>query len=103
MERRLHPRKRAPKNQVHVFYKDRRIHRCPARDISMGGVFLASPVIPVPLGAKVQLVFVLSQGTLIKTHRKAAILTRIDDNGAGFGFLAGRRRSRETVSLKAEW
>lgn len=103
MEQRQHQRKMAPKNQVYVYYKSQRVQRCSARDISVCGVFLSTPVMPVPVGAKVQLIFVLSQGSVVKTHRKSALLTRIEPRGAGFAFLSARRQTPPDAPREARW
>ncbi len=87
MERRRSIRKKAPGNTVYLYYRGKRIHRCKTCDISTKGVFLEINPLAVPQGAIVQLVFIIPQGSIIKTHRRSAIITRICENGAGLGFL----------------
>jgi hypothetical protein len=92
-DRRQYTRKKAPGNLVYVYYRGRRIHRSMACDISPKGVFIKTPGLAVPLGARVQLLFAISQGTVTRTHRKNAVVTRICGHGAGFGFMIRRRAS----------
>lgn len=90
MERRRKPRKKVPANIVYVYHKGRRLQRCRARDISQSGVFIDTPSLAVALGAKVQLLFVLSHGKISRIYRKSAMVTRLAEHGAGFGFLTKR-------------
>jgi hypothetical protein len=92
MERRQSIRKRAPGNTVYLYYRGKRLHRCKTSDISTRGVFVETDSLAVPLGAVVQLVFIIQQGHLIKTHRKSAVITRVVNHGAGLGFIQSRRR-----------
>lgn len=92
MERRQSMRKKAPGNVVYLYYRGKRMHRCRTCDISTKGVFVETNSLAVPLGAVVQLVFIIQQGNITKTHRKSAIVTRVADHGAGLGFIHSRRR-----------
>ena len=92
MERRQSIRKKAPGNTVYMYYRGKRIHRCITYDISTQGAFIETQSLAVPLGAVVQLVFVIQHEHLIKTIRKSAIITRISNQGAGLGFLNRRRK-----------
>lgn len=92
MERRQSTRKKAPGNIVYLYYRGKRMHKCRTSDISTRGVFVEIESLAIPLGAVVQLVFVIQQETLIRTHRKSAIITRLANHGAGLGFIQSRRR-----------
>ncbi len=97
MDRRRNLRKKVPTNRVYVYYRGQRIHRCKASDISPAGVFIETRSLAIPLGAKVQLLFVLNQGNISKTYRKSAVITRVADHGAGCGFLSRRTRRTKAV------
>lgn len=93
MERRQSLRKKTPGNTVYMYYRGKRVHRCKTYDISTQGAFIEIQSLAVPLGAVVQLVFIIEHGHLIKTIRKTAIITRVSNLGAGLGFLNRRRKA----------
>lgn len=93
MERRQSMRKKAPGNIVYMYYRGKRIHRCRTYDISTQGAFIEIQPLAVPLGAVVQLVFIIHQGQIAKTIRKSALITRVSNQGAGLGFLNKRRKA----------
>lgn len=97
MDRRRNTRKKVPTNRVYVYYRGKRVHRCKASDISPAGVFIETRSLTIPLGAKVQLLFVLNQGNISKTYRKSAVITRVANHGAGLGFLTRRTKRTKAV------
>ena len=94
-ERRQAERKKAPGNKVFILYRGKKIGVYTTRNISVKGVFLESETTPIPLGAVVQLVFLIVNGNITKTHRKSAIITRVADDGYGAGFIHTRSRTRQ--------
>jgi hypothetical protein len=82
MERRLGARRRISLN-VYLIGVGRRLRRCRASDMSANGVFLESPSMHIPIGATVELVFVVQRNSIIRMHRLPAIVARVSKTGAG--------------------
>jgi hypothetical protein len=68
---------------VYLCVKSRPFQRCKAHNLSAGGVFVEIEPLILRCGRKVQLVFVLAVGTLIKLHRLPEVVARVSKSGAG--------------------
>jgi hypothetical protein len=82
MERRTSERKRVAAI-VYLCVRGQRFQRCKAYNLSAGGVFVETTPLALRRGRKVQLVFVLAVGGVIKLHRLPAVVARVSRNGAG--------------------
>jgi hypothetical protein len=96
-ERRHSARKRIAAN-VYVSWQGqaRRYRTC---DISTNGVLVATDRRGPPLGALVELVFVLPRERVIQTHRLSAVVARVSPGGSAMtwyrqGMRPGRRQVR---------
>jgi hypothetical protein len=82
MERRLNERKKIAAI-VYLCVAGQRFQRCRACDLSSGGVYVELQPLTLRRGRKVQLVFVLAAGAMIKLHRLQAVVVRVSRDGAG--------------------
>ena len=62
--------------------------------LSASGAFLDIGPLHIPVGASVELAFVLGRGTLLKMHRRTGIVVRSAEEGLGVMFLRRRRAPR---------
>ncbi len=90
-ERRQTARKRIATG-VYISWQGRP-HRYQTRNISVNGVFLEASRDNPPLGARVDLVFVVHKGTVVRIHRLPAVVARISRNGAALIWNRHRNRS----------
>lgn len=91
MERRLLARNKVS-TVVYMSVPGGRFHRCRAKNLSAMGVFLEIKAMGLPAGTVVNLVFAVTLGSTIRLHRRRAIVTHINDDGAGL-MMQGRPRS----------
>jgi hypothetical protein len=91
MERRLLARNKVS-TVVYLSVPGGRFHRCRAKNLSAMGVFLEIKAMGLPAGTVVNLVFAVTLGSTIRLHRRRAIVTHINDRGAGL-MMQGRPRS----------
>ena len=92
MERRLLARNKVA-TIVYLSVPGGRFHRCRARNLSAMGVFLEIRAMGLPAGTVVNLVFAVSLGNTIRLHRRRAIVTHVNDRGAGL-MMQGRSQVR---------
>ena len=88
MERRLLARNKVS-TIVYLSVPGGRFHRCRARNLSAMGVFLELKAMGLPAGTVVNLVFAVTLGSTIRLHRRRAIVTHINERGAGL-MMQGR-------------
>jgi hypothetical protein len=98
MERRLLARNKVS-TIVYLSVPGGRFHRCRAKNLSAMGVFLEIRAMGLPAGTVVNLVFAVTLGSTIRLHRRRAIVTHVNDLGAGLMMQgrpsSGRRRVAE--------
>jgi len=97
MERRLLARNKVS-TVVYMSVPGGRFHRCRAKNLSAMGVFLEIKAMGLPAGTVVNLVFAVTLGSTIRLHRRRAIVTHINDNGAGLMMQGRPRSSRKEVA-----
>lgn len=95
MERRLLERNKVS-TTVYLSVPGGRLHRCRARNLSAMGVFLEIKSLGLPAGAVVNLVFAVSLGSMIRLHRRKAIVTHVSEGGAGL-MMQGQSQSRPSA------
>lgn len=69
-------------------------HRCRTRNISINGAFVETSALAPPLGARVELIFVLPRGSVIRVHRLKARIARVTRNGAALVWARGGQETR---------
>jgi len=98
MERRLLARNKVS-TIVYLSVPGGRFHRCRAKTLSAMGVFLEIRAMGLPAGTVVNLVFAVTLGNTIRLHRRRAIVTHVNERGAGLMMqgrpASGRRRVAE--------
>ncbi len=93
IERRRDPRRSTAEN-VYIYWPRRLSCRCQMTSLSASGAFLDIGPLHIPVGASVELAFVLGRGTLLKMHRRTGIVVRSAEEGLGVMFLRRRRAQR---------
>ena len=91
MERRLLTRSKVS-TTVYLSVAGGRLHRCRARNLSAMGVFLEIESLSLPAGTVVNLVFAVNLGTVVRLHRRRAILAHVSERGAGLMMQARARQ-----------
>ncbi len=76
-----------------------RFQRCRAKNLSAMGVFLEIKAMGLPAGSVVNLVFAVTLGSTIRLHRRRAVVTHINESGAGL-MMQGRPDSRRRLSAE---
>jgi len=94
MERRLLARNKVS-TVVYLSVPGGRFHRCRARNLSAMGVFLELKSMGLPAGTVVNLVFAVTLGNTIRLHRRRAIVTHINERGAGL-MMQGRPATKRS-------
>ncbi len=94
MERRQSERKKVTA-VVYLCVTGRPFQRCKAYNLSAGGVFVETRPLGLRRGRKVQLVFVLAIGPIIKLRRLPAVVARVSRDGAGM-LLQSKLMTRRT-------
>lgn len=82
MERRLTTRHRA-RTTVYVLLPGRRRRICRAQNLSASGVFVETVDLGLRRGQTVELAFAISLGTVVKIHRRSAVVAHISRGGTG--------------------
>ncbi len=62
--------------------------------LSASGAILDIGTLHLPIGATVELAFVLGRGAVLKMHRRTGIVVRRTDGGLGVMFVQRRRLRR---------
>lgn len=96
MERRLLERNKVS-TTVYLSTPGGRLHRCRARNLSAMGVFLEIKSLGLPAGTVVNLAFAVSLGSIIRLHRRKAVVTHVNEGGAGL-MMQGQSQSRARPS-----
>ena len=82
MERRLHTRHRA-RTIVYIMMPGWRRRLCKAVNLSASGVFLHTSGLGLRMGQRVDLAFAINLGTIVKVHRRSAVVAHISGGGTG--------------------
>ncbi len=93
IERRRDPR-RPTTEDVYLSWPRRLSCRCRMTSLSASGAFLDIGTLHLPIGATVELAFVLGRGAVLKMHRRTGIVVRRTDGGLGVMFVQRRRLRR---------
>jgi len=82
VERRLHTRHRA-RTTVYIMLPDGGRRLCKAVNLSATGVFLRTAGLGLRAGQRVDLAFAINLGTIVKLHRRTAIVAHVSGGGTG--------------------
>jgi len=82
VERRLHTRHRA-RTIVYITVPGGRRKLCKAVNLSATGVFIETSNLGLRKGQQVVLSFAINLGTLIKLHRRTAVVAHVSRGGTG--------------------
>ncbi len=68
---------------IYLTYPGQRRIRCRTQNLSAGGVFVQTSDASIPQGITVELVFVIKRGRIARLHRRWAVVTHVNRDGAG--------------------
>jgi hypothetical protein len=96
MERRLLERSKVS-TTVYLAVPGCRFKRCRARNLSAMGVFLQIRSLGLPAGTVVSLIFAVSLGSVVRLHRRKAVVAHVSADGAGLMMQGRARPPRSTT------